>query len=723
MLIARWASAAIRSLLRFRYVATALVLYGAALLIRNSSPWALLYFALVLLLLAGVAFFSVRNLSKGKIVRRRRIEGAINTILALDLATLSTGHPVLYLLSFPLFLSFVYSGYRNRNLLLFFLAESALLVGHVRGHSKIYLHLASGLILLFLWTFFAALFRSRETEKRREIVDRLRLYEREASELTNRSAEVGEALRMDEKKRAHLASMIREREKSFRNLLHILQKTFEPHTAAFFLFDPNQDAFLLKEFISESDRFAERRVQPIDGLFRLVAKEQSPVRLVSASGELRGLTYYDGPPAVRSVIAVPVRSNDLLNGVLILDRLKPAPFSDEESETIQQIAGQLARTMDNAEALQTYFELQEELAAFYAASNVLNRSLKVEDVVRTLLDSTEKIIRYDWGLVILHDAESDSNIVAAEQGPDRGSWVGKEFACASERGLISWVIQNQAPLSYTNFCSRSGKTVLFNKNFRVPNVYDSILIVPMQLKGEPLGALFLAARKNHFFSRSVRKMLEVVTVIASASLKNARMVGALERLATTDGLTGLANHRTFQETLSSEIDRVVRHPAPLSLLLIDIDYFKKFNDEYGHPVGDFVLRSIGGVLHRAVRKVDTVSRYGGEEFAVILVNTTAAGALQLAERMVSDVARRKLDHQGLSLHVTISVGVATLPEDGVTREELIDCADRALYASKHRGRNRATAFSRSLKKVSPEKKELELIIAAEDELRYSLENS
>ena len=145
--------------------------------------------------------------------------------------------------------------------------------------------------------------------------------------------------------------------------------------------------------------------------------------------------------------------------------------------------------------------------------------------------------------------------------------------------------------------------------------------------------------------------------------------------------------------------------------------FKKFNDEFGHPVGDFVLKEVGQVLSRAVRKVDTVARYGGEEFAVILVSTSPIGARQMAERIVHTVAHSQFQQEGLNLRVTVSVGAATFPDDAKSREELIHRADQALYTAKRNGRNRAVAFDASIRSLDPKEVEARRISGVEDEVR------
>jgi diguanylate cyclase (GGDEF)-like protein len=183
-------------------------------------------------------------------------------------------------------------------------------------------------------------------------------------------------------------------------------------------------------------------------------------------------------------------------------------------------------------------------------------------------------------------------------------------------------------------------------------------------------------------------MLGVVANQVAISLQNGRMVQSLEEQATTDGLTGLVNHRTFQERFSAMLGRADRHKFRVAMLLTDIDHFKKVNDTYGHPTGDAVLKRVAAILKASARKIDIVARYGGEEFALVLEGTDRAGARQLAERIREEVSAQTFESSKGPFKATLSLGVAVYPDDGKAKQDVISCADKALYAAKHAGRNR-----------------------------------
>jgi diguanylate cyclase (GGDEF)-like protein len=160
-------------------------------------------------------------------------------------------------------------------------------------------------------------------------------------------------------------------------------------------------------------------------------------------------------------------------------------------------------------------------------------------------------------------------------------------------------------------------------------------------------------------------------------------------MAITDSLTGLYNRRRFQESMEKEFHRCHRYKIPLSCLLIDIDHFKLVNDTYGHQTGDAVLSEIGTILLKTFREIDTVSRYGGEEFSALLPETDRKAAIQAAGRLVARVAGHPFTGRETALTVTVSVGVAGIPDDSIVEaDQLLQAADFALYRAKEGGRNR-----------------------------------
>jgi two-component system cell cycle response regulator len=168
----------------------------------------------------------------------------------------------------------------------------------------------------------------------------------------------------------------------------------------------------------------------------------------------------------------------------------------------------------------------------------------------------------------------------------------------------------------------------------------------------------------------------------------------LQEMANRDGLTGLYNHRFFHEQLAQDFLRARRYHENLSCILLDIDFFKKFNDTHGHQSGDVVLRTLGRLIQESIRDSDLAARYGGEEFALILYHTDAKGGFEVADRLRRAVEENEIHDKGAALRVTISVGIATFPDEKIgDAKTLIECADKALYQAKANGRNRVESHT------------------------------
>ncbi|MBX7222364.1 MAG: PleD family two-component system response regulator [Blastocatellia bacterium] len=209
-------------------------------------------------------------------------------------------------------------------------------------------------------------------------------------------------------------------------------------------------------------------------------------------------------------------------------------------------------------------------------------------------------------------------------------------------------------------------------------------------------------------SRLQREMERKNQELQQSYMQLERANRMLRSLSYLDALTGIANRRHFDETLDQEWRRACRTGAPVTLVMIDIDHFKAYNDNYGHQGGDECLRQVATTLSNTLKRAgDLAARYGGEEFAIILPGTDAEGAAQLAEEFRGKVEALQLEHAKSALrYVTISIGVATaLPQESLSTDDLIAAADKALYASKHGGRNRYTVYDAALNVLSTHKQD------------------
>ena len=218
---------------------------------------------------------------------------------------------------------------------------------------------------------------------------------------------------------------------------------------------------------------------------------------------------------------------------------------------------------------------------------------------------------------------------------------------------------------------------------------EHVISVPLRTGPMVLGVLNLYDRVDGApFDDADLETIQSFAGQAAVAIDNVLLHQEAQRLSVTDGLTGLGNYRFFQQTLAREVDRAARFGRPLALLMLDLDRFKRVNDEHGHQVGDAVLVQVADRVREEVREVDVVARYGGEEFVVVLPETSLEGAQHLAERVCERIRARPLHTSAGDLEVTVSVGVAVYPGHGDSPEALVRSADQALYGAKADGRDR-----------------------------------
>jgi len=385
---------------------------------------------------------------------------------------------------------------------------------------------------------------------------------------------------------------------------------------------------------------------------------------------------------VVSMIAVPVLDGSALIGVLAIDSSRHHAFNEPERQSAERFASQLVRIIGRE---RIYSQIKRGVSGFKIlkeeSSNLVTSDLDTGKIARKLCEGVEKV----FPAQIFFFTRNGKLFDLVHHNTLRGY---ESRRVSFDATIINFALENKQRFYLSNV-----------KDYRIPVMpFDtgevrSVFAVPLQSENQLLGVLVMLSEQVDFLDSLQSNLVEVLCNQASTLLANAKLHEKIERLATTDGLTGLFNHRIFQEKLTGELKRQSRISGPLSLMLTDIDFFKKVNDTYGHPVGDIVLKGVSKVIRESLRDIDIPARYGGEEFAVILPGTDGPGARIIAERLRAAVQEKTFSADEKSLKVTISIGIAVSPADAKRKEELIEKADQALYHAKHNGRNQSVLWS------------------------------
>jgi len=326
----------------------------------------------------------------------------------------------------------------------------------------------------------------------------------------------------------------------------------------------------------------------------------------------------------------------------------------------------------------------------YARSSALSRNLStIQEISRkisTILDpdrlagealrSIGQIIPYHWGAVWMRDRISGQ--LSARHCLDA---AGEDRPLPEDvPGVVVMAAQGERILDDTVAADRYGDPA-------EESTWVHLLAVPIASRGEVFGVLEIISNSTKGFTTQQRRWMDTLAANMAIAMQNAILYQQREREAVRDGLTHLYNHRFLQERLSQEVERYRRHGRVFSLIILDIDHFKRYNDTFGHPEGDKLLVDLAGILTRSVRQVDFVARYGGEEFAIILPECPPDQAVLVAERIRRNVEAFQNAHRD-RYNLTVSAGVAAFPADGEDKEQIFEKADRALYRAKEEGRNR-----------------------------------
>ena len=470
--------------------------------------------------------------------------------------------------------------------------------------------------------------------------------------------------------------------------LDLLKRSLNLHTAALLWLD-SAGRLKLTELASESDDIAEGPFESSPGVLGAALACGHTVNLHHLRGQLAHIPYYRTPGKVGSLLAVPVRENGVTRGVLCADRLNgDEVFGEREEEALHSAARYVLQAAENERVFVALERSKMEQTKLYKASEALGSALTEDDAIDAVLTAAGGIAPFDFAAISIYDGDTGKHQVVRAMGEGAEAIEGLSFA--ENAGLASMAVKNRHYLPYRGQFD-SKKQVVYTKSARLKGM-ESLLILPLIAQDEPLGTLTLAARKPMVFTDTVRRTLQVLTNQMATAVTNARMMRKLKEMATTDGLTGLLNHRVFQDELERRLKSAERFDQPLSVILTDLDKFKNVNDTYGHPVGDMVLRGFSKVLSGAMRETDMVARYGGEEFAIICEQTETEGALRLANRIREELAAQVFETDIGDLRVTCSLGVATFPFHAKEKSALVEASDQALYGAKEGGRNRAIVF-------------------------------
>jgi diguanylate cyclase (GGDEF)-like protein/PAS domain S-box-containing protein len=341
------------------------------------------------------------------------------------------------------------------------------------------------------------------------------------------------------------------------------------------------------------------------------------------------------------------------------------------------------------ETIQLYQELQDQaarLTVLYEVGKAISSTIEIDDLLDLIFQQIRNVIPSDAYFVSLYDP--DNNILDLRVIIDEGNRYPPEKVPANQ-GLSSWIVKNKEPLLILDLQQEIDQLPVKPIMLGEKKLSRSWLGVPLLVENHLLGILAVTSYAPHSFSDEDQLLLTQIAQQAALSIENARHHEEVENQARLDSLTQVSNHSHFIEVLHKEAEHAKISNQPLSIIMLDIDHFKKYNDTYGHVVGDRVLKLIVKAIQSHIKTTDTIGRWGGEEFGICLPNATTSQANMVANRIRSTLSQLPLEDSNKESipKPTISQGIATLPNHSEDIDKLVIIADRALYRAKDKGRD------------------------------------
>jgi diguanylate cyclase (GGDEF)-like protein/putative nucleotidyltransferase with HDIG domain len=427
--------------------------------------------------------------------------------------------------------------------------------------------------------------------------------------------------------------------------------------------------------------------------------------VVGINPEFHGLwaDEEDGLKASGVELLFPLISRGSLIGILALGRRKSGRYSVEDIDLVENITNQIATSLDKEYLQEQLRNREQELALINRLDTVITSSLNIREVYGAFIAELKEVIDVDWATIaLIEGGELRFEVLSTEVG---SAWKAGEKIPLEGTGT-EWVSERKKALFEPDLAKNSR---FWTGDTHLKQGIRSIVYLPLMVKGEAIGSLVVASSQPNAYTPGQVHLLESLASQIAMPVENSRLYAKAEQRARVDELTGLFNRRHFDERLGEEIDRHSRYGGMLSLIFLDLDFFKAYNDKHGHLAGDKVLARVGQLIEKSIRNIDIAFRYGGDEFAVLIPQSGVDDAFVVAERVRTKIAsemRRK------TFSITTSIGLASWPSDGVTADELINAADKALYYTKQTGGNRTCLASKMLPSLT---ETAGVIVAAEKE--------
>ncbi|GAP20154.1 diguanylate cyclase [Leptolinea tardivitalis] len=392
----------------------------------------------------------------------------------------------------------------------------------------------------------------------------------------------------------------------------------------------------------------------------------------------------------KAFILHPLMADGIYLGSAVLGYFNPRSFEKKEVDFYEQIIDQVALAVSKNMSIAFANDRAKEAENLRVAASTLTSTLNLQEVFERIIETaTNAIPTAEKGLLFLFDEQKHIFHVRAQYGfSDPAVFT---IQIGAYEGMAGKTATEKKALLFQDITQE--KSISFSPKKQALADQKCWITAPLMQHEKVYGVLELCAAKAFSFTEDDVNVLVSFADTVTAAIQNAQLHTELQQIAITDILTGLYNRRGFEELGQREIHRSIRTSAPLSMLLVDVDYLKNINDTYGHTAGDDVIKKVANCCKKTFRQIDLITRFGGDEFAIILPDTPQDHAREAAERLRKTIETAIMVFDEQSIPLSASIGVASFDKNMNTIHQLFECADRALYSAKKRGRNSTVSYS------------------------------
>lgn len=384
----------------------------------------------------------------------------------------------------------------------------------------------------------------------------------------------------------------------------------------------------------------------------------------------------------------PIVNEDRLVAVLALgSKRENELYSVEDIRFIESVTKRVAGGLEKEYLHEQLMESEEELISINRLVAIITSSTDINEIFEGFSRELKTVMEVDWAIIALR--QGNELYFSALSSTLPSAWQIREKMAVQGTGT-EWVLKEQRSLYEPDLLQYHR---FWTGKIHLKQGIRSIIYLPLIVESEGVGSLTIASRHPQAYSAGKIRLLEQLALYIAAPIRNSQLYTYSKEREFVDDLTGIFNRRYFDKRLKEEVARHAQYGGDFSLLMLDLDSFKIYNDIYGHPSGDELLKQVGSIIRDSIRTTDQAFRYGGDEFIIILPRTGTEDAYHVGERVRHEIA---LEMKEKSTGVTCSIGLASYPTDGTMPSDLVAAADVALYYVKHAGGNQTHPFSSAL---------------------------